>query len=373
MRSSLFLALVVWACGSPSPSAAPPAARAPVVDGGVEVADAGGAPDAGPPRETGLAGDAGSVPDAGPDAGTELTPDAGAMPDAGTPDAGAPDPVTRFVAIGDTGKGNATQTAVAGAIETVCNARGGCDFALLLGDNIYPSGVKAVDDQQFQDKFEIPYARLTFPFHVALGNHDYGSDGAGLEFWKGQFEIDYTARSQKWRLPAAYYRFQEGPVDFFALDTNGILLSFGTRAGQERDVPTWIAQSTRPWKIAFGHHPYLSNGEHGNAGRYDGVTWSWFPGTGQTIQAFVDRHLCGRVDAYLCGHDHSLQDLGEACGTQFLVSGGGAGTTTLPGSNPRRFQAAQPGFLLVEATSRALTFTFFDAAARSLHSRTVTK
>ena len=28
--------------------------------------------------------------------------------------------------------------------------------------------------------------------------------------------------------------------------------------------------SSHLWKIAFGHHPYISNGTHGVAGHYDG-------------------------------------------------------------------------------------------------------
>src|SRR5262249_36185180 len=58
-------------------------------------------------------------------------------------------PVVTFVALGDMGQGSPAQHAVAEAMYHVC-ARDGCDFVLGLGDNIYPHGVRAVDDPQFQ-------------------------------------------------------------------------------------------------------------------------------------------------------------------------------------------------------------------------------
>jgi tartrate-resistant acid phosphatase type 5 len=290
-----------------------------------------------------------------------------------SPERPGADAVTRFVALGDTGKGNAAQFAVAAAMKTVCDARGGCGFGLLLGDNVYPSGTEGEDDAQFRSKFEEPYADLPFPFHPVLGNHDYGGNGSGVEFWKGQSEIAYSKHSAKWRFPAAYYRFHEGLLDFFALDTNSLFFGAGTAEDQEREVPPWIAAAAGPWKIAFGHHPYVSNGPHGNAGAYDGLPLGMLPASGLGVKAFVEQHLCGKVDAYLCGHDHSLQDLGAVCGTQFLVSGGGASATPLVGTDPAAFQASIPGFLLVEATAHRLAFSFFDGEARLLHTREIRK
>src|SRR6476661_6274103 len=62
----------------------------------------------------------------------------------------------RFIAIGDTGKGNADQRRVAVAIRDLCAARG-CDFVLMLGDNIYDAGVESTTDSQWQTKFEQLY------------------------------------------------------------------------------------------------------------------------------------------------------------------------------------------------------------------------
>ena len=107
----------------------------------------------------------------------------------------------------------------------------GCDFALGLGDNIYETGVDSVDDVQFIDKFEKPYADVDFPFYMTLGNHDNGwLSGDGLDNDKGEFQVDYhyaeDRMSEKWNMPARYYSFtapleSEAPlVTFFSLDSN---------------------------------------------------------------------------------------------------------------------------------------------------------
>jgi len=51
-----------------------------------------------------------------------------------------------------------------------------------------------------------------------------------------------------------------------ALDTNAA--RYGKDSGQGTEVADWMGRPAR-WKIAFGHHPILSNGPHGNAGSSD--------------------------------------------------------------------------------------------------------
>ena len=76
--------------------------------------------------------------------GGSATTDAPGQIDAPLPDA-KPPKLVRFITLGDTGKGNADQRRVAVAARDLCAARG-CDFALLLGDNIYEEGVETIDD-----------------------------------------------------------------------------------------------------------------------------------------------------------------------------------------------------------------------------------
>jgi hypothetical protein len=296
------------------------------------------------------------------------------VPDAAQPpvDAAADAPAEagvqalRFVAVGDTGKGNQGQKDVAAGIATKC-AKDGCDFVQLLGDNIYESGVTSTMDTEWQGRFVEPYANLSLEFWAVLGNHDYGGNGLGTEWGKGQNEIDYTAVSTKWRMPAAYWHRTVQNVEFFALDTN--MQIFFQDGKQRTDVAAWLAASTATWKIALGHHPYLSNGKHGNAGSYDGI-----PLSGSNVKSFMDDVVCGKADLYLSGHDHDRQWHKSTCkGTELAVSGAGAATTTLGTKNETLFQADTLGFLYVRIAGKTLTAEFCDQTGKVEFTRTLTK
>ncbi|MBL8939904.1 MAG: metallophosphoesterase [Archangium sp.] len=289
--------------------------------------------------------------------------------------------IVRFIAVGDTGKGNAGQNAVGQAMGTICAQRG-CDFVVLLGDNFYPTGVTSVTDPQWQTAFVQPYSTVNAPFYAVLGNHDYGGDGAGYEANKADVEVAYSQVNPKWRMPSLHYRFTQGHAEFFALDTNR---SFwgpnGTGDTQTRaDINAWLGASTATWKIALGHHPYKSNGPHGNAGNYDCqqilgqcVSLPLFT-DGRHIKNFLETIVCGRADVYLSGHDHSLQWLTPTCnGTHLMVSGGGASATTNDTTNPVHYQTTDLGFLYVELNGRTFTGTFYGETGNVLFTRSFTK
>ncbi len=282
----------------------------------------------------------------------------------------------RFVAIGDQGTGSDAQVNVGLSMGTICDSLGGCDFGLLLGDNFYQSGVDAADDALFESHFEIPYSHLGFPFFITLGNHDLGGDGLGVDLDpnKGTYQVEYSQINSQWRMPAKHFRFDFGPIWFVSLNTTDVF--FDKAGGQGNDVTSWMSEADGRWKIAFGHHPYVSNGKHGNAGEYDGVpdgfSWLDIP-RGRYVQEFMESKICGKFDVYLAGHDHSRQDLGSNCGTEFLVSGAGAKVTTLPGSGSNEFQAATVGFLLVEADATDMTFYFYSESGVLEHTRAISR
>jgi hypothetical protein len=282
--------------------------------------------------------------------------------------------LVRFVALGDAGTGEDGQYAVAEAIGQVCEDRG-CDFALYLGDNIYNTGVDSVSDPQFQDKFEAPYAALDFPFYATLGNHDYGGGGLGNEPDRPDPQVAYTERSDKWTLPDRTYSVDQHHVRLMSLDTNAIL--WGAIWEETEPQRAWLEEALgtdHRWKIAFGHHPYISNGEHGTAGRYSGIEGLPII-SGQEIKDFFDASVCGQVDLYFAGHDHDLQWLESTCGTHFIVSGAGAKTRSLgEGEQPTRFEVGDTlGFLWVEIADDTLTGVFFDSDGAVLYQDTITK
>ena len=290
--------------------------------------------------------------------------------------------LVRFIALGDAGEGNDNQFAVGAAIKTICDAKTddspGCLFAIYLGDNFYESGVDGVSDPQFQTKFEEPYADLDFPFYIAMGNHDYGGDcffsdcgGLGNEFERSEAQIEYSDMSDKWTMPDVFYTFVQEHVQFYALDTTALMWDGwwwdDMPEGQEAWFSQETAQSDATWKIAFGHHPYISNGRHGNAGSYEGLDWSGFPDAlvGDYVQEFMELYVCGEMDIMFSGHDHNRQWLEPTCGTEFIVSGAGAKTTDLEGrGNPTFFEDDQkPGFMWIEIRDNCMTGSFYDDQA----------
>lgn len=295
--------------------------------------------------------------------------------------------VVRFIALGDTGTGKEGQYQVARAIEDVC-ANQGCDFALGLGDNIYESGVDSVNDEQWLAKFEKPYENLDFPFYMTLGNHDNSYfAGGGLTNRKGEFQVDYHYKegrpSEKWIMPARYYHFsaplndEESLIDFFSLDSNPLasLSDFNKYYWQlpyKKEQAKWfddtIKSTLGKWKIAFAHHPYVSNGSHGNAGLYDYVA-----GLGGAYKNFLEQEVCNRVDVIIAGHDHDMQWLKPVpgCGKTFhMVSGAGAKSRSF--SNPERNQSYWQkdealGFFYIEIVGDEFRATAYLLNADGVH------
>lgn len=316
----------------------------------------------------------------------------GATPDGAAPDATADGPIAvadappsapvRFVMMADTGTGGSKQYAVAAAIRAVCAAEG-CDFVVLAGDNLYPDGADSVDDPIWQEKFELPYAGIDVPFHAVLGNHDFGI--TGNDWTRDAAQLAYGAVSPRWNMPATHYTMRHGPVGFVMLDTNRLLWS-RTDAGDQR---AWWAGAraevaSAPWIVAVGHHPIRSNGTHGNAGSYgtEDQNHDFFvpphENPGVDIKQFFDDHVCGQVDVYVSGHDHSREWLNapEACGgTELIVVG--AGGTVAPferDDTPVWWQDDRTaGFLYVVADAHRWRGRFFDMDGSVAFERTLVK
>ncbi len=396
----LLPAALLMACGS---SASQSAADTSQIDPGPAEVSVDVAPADSPPSDSSdVTRDV--ADDTAADTAADTTPSEDVEPDIPEP---APASV-RFVVLGDTGEGNEDQVLVANAIKAKCDLEG-CDFALLAGDNIYNSGVDSVTDPQWQDKFEVPYQDLDFPFYAVLGNHDNGGlevpgldgipgldelgEGSGGQFWKGDIQIEYTAHSDKWTMPARYYDWTAGPAHFFALDTNDMMWSQATELYPEvatryqqqlDDMGQRINESTAVWKIVFGHHPYISNGAHGNAGNYEGDPLKIAAdllkniplvgdllgdvtavSLGVGVKDGVEAIVCNKVDFYMSGHDHNRQWLvpTDSCpGVQFIVSGAGAKVKDFAGSlNATVWQEdATEGFVWIRIEGNTLHAEFID-------------
>jgi len=278
----------------------------------------------------------------------------------------------RVLITGDAGTGTRAQWAVADAARAF-HAREPFGLALGLGDNIYETGPTGDDDIQFASKFEEPNTGLDFPWLMTLGNHDnsaiFPGDGGWLQ--RGDHEVGYHAHSPRWWMPSRYYSVRvpepDPLVEFFVLDLNPlaayippILSPYWSVDGEYMNEQRgWldraIAESPARWKIVCTHHPYLSNGSHGNAGRYEGLDIE--PFNGVHVRRFFEDHVLGLCQFVLSGHDHCLQVLEPTTsskGTRQIVSGagsktGGSWTPDASDDTPALFQTFhQLGFMVME-------------------------
>ena len=286
-----------------------------------------------------------------------------------------------FAVLGDAGSGTEHQRRVGAAVTEVC-AVAGCQLVLYLGDNIYESGVAGVDDPRWKTHFEDMYPDLDLPFYAVPGNHDYGWHGSSIpsawQVQKVQHQIDYSAHSERWNMPARYYTLRErdGLATFYALDTTTLVWSGDTRQAD------WMARelddSSALYTFAFGHHTIRSNGKHGNAGDYPASEGR----SGALLDQVFRESLCGEVDLVMTGHDHNLQWISGSCpGTEVAVSGTAGKARPLldptewndqtlfpPAEEPALGEEA--GFLIVEASRDAtgLIGSFYDADGERLFS-----
>lgn len=277
------------------------------------------------------------------------------LPSARAPAPALADPeVVRFLALGDAGKGNDTQRRVAAGAARACAVLG-CDFVVLLGDNLYPRGMESPHDPRAEERIASMYADAGAPLYLILGNHDYAH---GRDRERAAWQIAWADERDGVELPANLWFTDAGPVRLVALDTNAAF-QFGT-GQQTKWLREQLSGSAATWNVVLGHHPYRSDGPHGNAGTYEGLSYvPWV--SGNSLKRLFDEELCGQADLYLSGHEHSRQ-LISACGVNLVVSGAGASATGIVdrGNDPL-FAEGSPGSAWVELGPRSGRVVFVDA------------
>jgi tartrate-resistant acid phosphatase type 5 len=238
----------------------------------------------------------------------------------------------RVLAFGDFGDGSDAQRLVAAAMMRYQRRRP-FDFGITLGDNFYPSGMSAPSDPRWRSDWSALYDPLKIRFYATLGNHDYNQPDSPAA------EILYSQQSGSWRMPAAYYTFTAGPVQFFALDTDII---------SEKQL-AWLSseldRSVAGWKVVYGHHPIYSEGHHeDNNVKID-----------QLLPVLKDR-----ADVYLAGHDHDMQHLKPEGRLHMFIAGSGGKLRPIEPGPRSLFARSANGFAVLDADERNLTVTFVE-------------
>ncbi len=298
-------------------------------------------------------------------------------PSIDTPDAAVqhvPGPIVRFVALGDAGTGGPAQKRVAQGIQAVCEEHGGCDFVLYLGGNFYqqhhdglttmegplPAGEGPIYPS-FPLQFEDPYMGLDMPFLVVAGVPDWSIENDALvDRWVGM-QLEYATTTDKWVQPGLFHIHNQQHVDFIGLDTTA--LQYLENPDSLSTIEDSLTDTKAVWRIGFGYHNYLSNGNHSNASSAAGHNND--PAKkGRVWKDYFETHLCPTLDVYIGANDHNRQWLTEECGVMHVVSGaGGAYLRALPTNklhNPSHFQEDQHhGFVFIEIDGNELRGTFY--------------
>ena len=247
-----------------------------------------------------------------------------------------------FLAVGDTGHSNSVQAAVVEAMSAEAG-RESSDFAMLLGDNFYPDGIDSVDSPRWELTFEQPFDKpgLDIPFYVIPGNHDYSGSV--------QAQIDYTARSDRWRMPGRYHSFTRslgGGVEakFIGIDTERIARSDEAGRAQRDWLRDQLSDPSNEWEIVFGHRPLRS----GN-------------GASEVVRAALEPILNeGGADVYFAGHKHHLALLEDEAGAgpMQVISGAGSDPRDVRWDAETVFAAAGAGFVSCRLSADELLIKF---------------
>jgi len=278
-----------------------------------------------------------------------------------------------FIVIGDSGKRNAEQSLVAQALLKHC-LWDSCDFGVLTGDNVYPAGVKSKNDTILEESFDKYYNPINIPFMIALGNHDYGK----LSFQKkrASFQLLHAQKNSLFVLPHYWYIKETPNAVFAVIDTTRLMWKKNIES-QEKLIQNAHQRSIiqKKWFFVVGHHPFLSNGPHGNAGKYDQYKWPHFV-SGKHVKKFIKKNVCGKAHFYLSGHDHSLQLIDanqRKCDLLQLVSGSAAEITSLKARNKSLFAGLSLGFFAFKIDHSQMTLKAFNEENAELFERIIPK
>tara|TARA_R110002049_G_scaffold25557_10_gene89696 strand:- start:3206 stop:4483 length:1278 start_codon:yes stop_codon:yes gene_type:complete len=228
---------------------------------------------------------------------------------------------------------------VAGAMRNFCRDIATCDFGVLVGDNIYPSGATlgadGVDDaQRYKDMFEDPYGSMvtspdTYQTYVALGNHDWETSREG-----GFAQIAYLEQQPGFYMDGPFYSVKpagaKGDVELFVIDTSMLLASVPVREDSlnpdgsegslgnieppnyfvepltdaEKNQHIWLENalknSTARWKLVLAHHPIWSS----SGSKFEQA---------RVLRKLILPAMCKYADAYIVGHEHTLEIHTDSC------------------------------------------------------------
>jgi hypothetical protein len=125
-----------------------------------------------------------------------------------------------------------------------------------------------------------------------------------------------------------------------------------------------VGASEARWKVVYGHHPIFAPERNAKSGMYM-----------KYMQARLWPVIRGRVDAYLCGHQHAMAHMDPRDGVHFFMSGGGGAPLSKVAKKAADaiFAESTFGFLTLEASEARMSIAIFDTDGKPFDSEVITK
>jgi len=245
------------------------------------------------------------------------------------------------------------------------------DLVVSVGDNFYPHGVESIDDPLFDECFTQMYSApsLQKPWYSILGNHDYAGNVTAVLDWKGDRRWN-IGKNYTLRIP-----MEAANLNFVFVDTTPMMTESFThpesrQMTQQVQNENWEAQmdwlddtlaqirrdDPTGWLIVFGHHWIYSG-----AGRDKDLY--------KKLNPLLEQHS---VNAYICGHTHSLEYLRGDNGINYIISGTGGKIKNkehTPVDQPgveQTFYSQLPGYMAVEASGTTMDLVWYGDKQKKL-------
>jgi hypothetical protein len=282
----------------------------------------------------------------------------------------------RFIAFGDWGRnGEYKQKEVADELAIIAKDLK-ISFIASLGDNFYPSGVRSVQDHNWITSFENIYTAhsLQTDWYVVPGNHDYKGNV--------QAEIDYTNIDRRWNMPARYFSKKiyisedsSQQVLLVFIDTTPLISQYYSSPDHAENVKTqdtaaqrkWLEQvlsENSPnikWKLVFAHHPLYTGGPRLQSAETKELN--------ERLKPIFDKY---GVDAFICGHEHSLQYIKPPGRTHYFISGAGSETTSaVLYPEIGKFAVSENGFIAFSLTKDKMIVQIISYTGKLLYTTNI--
>lgn len=254
-------------------------------------------------------------------------------------------PSINFAVIGDYGVDSSDEEDIANLVKSK-----NPDFILTVGDNNYPDGCAETIDKnigKYYHNYILNYTgsfgegSATQRFYPTLGNHDWNAKEKCLSANNSLPYFDYFTLPGNER----YYDFVEGPIHFFALDSDDNEPDGNKRNSKQYNwLKNRLRSSRSPFKIAYFHHSPYSTGPHGN---------------NKDLQWDFDKL---GIHVVLTGHDHIYERFYKQK-VVYIVNGlGGAPRyENMSLVEEKAAYSKKHGALFVSATNNLLTLQFINS------------